>query len=68
MAMTVLRVAERERSLGDGQRIMTGHSINFEWMEDIHLEREISTRHTISKATVKGAVSSVFTIANDFDT
>ena len=34
----------------------------------VHLERETSTRHTISKATAKGAVSSVFTIANDFDT
>jgi len=34
----------------------------------VHLERESSTRHTISKATAKGAVSSVFTIANDFDT
>ena len=32
----------------------------------VHLERESSTRHTISKATAKGAVSSVFTIANDF--
>jgi len=34
----------------------------------VHLERESSKRHTISKATAKGAVSSVFTIANDFDT
>ena len=34
----------------------------------VHLERESSTRHTISKATAKGAVSSVFIIANDFDT
>lgn len=31
----------------------------------VHLEGESSTRHTISKATAKGAVSSVFTIAND---
>ncbi len=34
----------------------------------VHLEKESSTRHTISKATAKGAVSSVFTIANDFVT
>jgi hypothetical protein len=34
----------------------------------VHLERESSPRHTISKATAKGAVSSIFTIANDFDT
>jgi len=34
----------------------------------VHLERESSNRHTILKATAKGAVSSVFTIASDFDT
>jgi hypothetical protein len=32
----------------------------------VHLEKELSSRHTISKATAKGAVSSIFTIANDF--
>ena len=32
----------------------------------VHLEKELSPRHTISKATAKGAVSSIFTIANDF--
>lgn len=31
----------------------------------VHLEKESSTRHTISKATAKGAVSSIFTIVND---
>jgi hypothetical protein len=34
----------------------------------VHLERESSSRHSISKATAKGAVSSMFTIANDFNT
>lgn len=34
----------------------------------VHLERESSSRHSISKATAKGAVSSIFTIANDFST
>jgi hypothetical protein len=34
----------------------------------VHLEMESSPKHTISKSTAKGAVSSVFTIANDFDT
>ena len=34
----------------------------------VHLERESSSKYTISKATAKGAVSSVFTIANDFGT
>lgn len=32
----------------------------------VHLEKELSSRHTISKATAKGAVSSIFTITNDF--
>jgi len=31
----------------------------------VHLEKEESSRTTISKATAKGAVSSIFTIAND---
>lgn len=34
----------------------------------VHLEREETTKYTISKATAKGAVSFIFTIANDFDT
>jgi hypothetical protein len=34
----------------------------------VHLERESSSRYSISKATAKGAVSSIFTIANDFNT
>jgi hypothetical protein len=32
----------------------------------VHLSKEETKRHTISKSTAKGAVSSVFTIANDF--
>ncbi len=32
----------------------------------VHLEKEKSVRYTISKATAKGAVSSIFTISNDF--
>lgn len=32
----------------------------------VHLAAEDSSRHTISKATAKGAVSSIFTIVNDF--
>jgi hypothetical protein len=32
----------------------------------VHLSAEVTARHTISKATAKGAVSSIFTIANDF--
>jgi hypothetical protein len=32
----------------------------------VHLAKETEKKHTISKATAKGAVSSIFTIANDF--
>lgn len=32
----------------------------------VHIEKEKSSRYTISKATAKGTVASVFTIANDF--
>ena len=32
----------------------------------VHLELELDKRHTISKATAIGAVSSIFTIVNDF--
>lgn len=32
----------------------------------VHLEKESLPKHSISKATAKGAVSSIFTIANDF--
>jgi hypothetical protein len=34
----------------------------------VHLEKENSSKHSISKATAKGAVSSVFTIANELAT
>jgi hypothetical protein len=32
----------------------------------VHISKEETKQHTISKATAKGAVSSIFTIANDF--
>ena len=32
----------------------------------VHLSKEESPRYTISKATAKGAVASIFTISNDF--
>jgi len=32
----------------------------------VHLKNEETNRHTLSKATAKGAVSSIFTIAKDF--
>lgn len=33
----------------------------------VHLEKEVSARHTISKATALAAFASIFTIANDFE-
>jgi len=32
----------------------------------VHLENEKSSRYTVSKATAKGVISSIFTISNDF--
>jgi hypothetical protein len=32
----------------------------------VHLDNEETKRHTVSKATAKGAVASIFTIVNDF--
>jgi hypothetical protein len=32
----------------------------------VHLSKEETKRHTISKSAAKGAVASIFTIANDF--
>jgi hypothetical protein len=32
----------------------------------VHIAKETEKKHTITKATAKGAVSSIFTIANDF--
>ncbi len=37
-----------------------------EFRNIVHLEKEISAKEAISKSTAKGAVSSIFTIANDF--
>jgi hypothetical protein len=34
----------------------------------VHLERESSSKYSVSKATAKGAVAAVFTIANDLGT
>lgn len=33
----------------------------------VHLSKEEEKKHTISKATAKGSVSSIFTISNDFE-
>ncbi|GAG40581.1 unnamed protein product, partial [marine sediment metagenome] len=32
----------------------------------VHLQKENNSKITISKATAKGAVTSIFTLANDF--
>lgn len=33
----------------------------------VHIENEKAKKHTVSKATAKGAIASIFTIANDFE-
>ena len=37
-----------------------------EFRNIVHLEKETSSRYTISRSTAKGAVASIFIIANDF--
>jgi len=41
------------------------HSIR-DFRNLVHLDNEETERYTVSKATAKGAVASIFTIANDF--
>jgi hypothetical protein len=38
-----------------------------EFRNIVHLAKEESPRHTISRPTAKSAVASIFTIANDFE-
>jgi hypothetical protein len=37
-----------------------------EFRNFVHLSKESTKKHSITKAAAKGAVSSIFTIANDF--
>jgi len=59
-----IAVCEQKRLLKRGVSRLSDSIRNFRNL--VHISREETKRHTISKATAKGAVSSIFTIANDF--
>lgn len=59
-----IKTCEQERLLKSGISRLSDSVRHFRNL--VHLSNERTKRHTISKATAKGAVSSIFTIANDF--
>ena len=59
-----IAVCEQKRLLKRGVSRLSDSIRDFRNL--VHISREETKRHTISKATAKGAVSSIFTIANDF--
>ena len=59
-----IRTCEQNGLLKDSVSRLS-HSVR-QFRNLVHLSAEKTKKHTISKATAKGAVSSIFTIANDF--
>jgi hypothetical protein len=59
-----IKVCEQKRLLKSGISKLSDSVREFRNL--VHISEEKTKRHTISKATAKGAVSSIFTIANDF--
>ena len=59
-----IRTCEQHGLLKDSVSRLS-HSVR-QFRNLVHLSKEETKRHTISKSTAKGAVSSIFTIANDF--
>jgi len=59
-----IKTCEQERLLKDSVSRLS-HSVR-QFRNLVHLSAEKTKKHTISKPTAKGAVSSIFTIANDF--
>jgi len=59
-----IRTCESKKLLKSGIASLSDSLRHFRNL--VHLSKEETRRHTISKATAKGAVSSIFTIANDF--
>jgi len=59
-----IRTCEHHELLKDGVSRLS-HSVR-QFRNLVHLSAEETSKHTISKATAIGAVSSIFTIANDF--
>ncbi|MGH7493809.1 MAG: hypothetical protein ACREOO_15635 [bacterium] len=59
-----VKACEKGGFLKSGIRLLSDSVRHFRNL--VHLELEKSKKHTISKATATGAVSSIFTITNDF--
>jgi hypothetical protein len=59
-----IKTCEDKRLLKRGVLRLTDSVRDFRNL--VHLAKETAKKHTITKATAKGAVSSIFTIANDF--
>lgn len=60
-----ITICEEKHLLKSNIRSLTDSARQFRNI--VHLERELSTRETISKAAAKTAVSSIFTIVNDLE-
>lgn len=59
-----IKTCEQKGLLKSGISLLSNSVRHFRNL--VHLSKEETQRHMISKATAKGAVSSIFTIANDF--
>lgn len=59
-----IKICEQNRLLKSGISRLSDSARHFRNL--VHLSAEKTKTHTISKATAKGAVSSIFTIVNDF--
>ena len=59
-----IKTCEQNRLLKSGISRLSDSVRHFRNL--VHLSKESTKKHTISKATAKGTVSSIFTIANDF--
>jgi len=59
-----IQTCEQNKLLKSGTSHLSDSARHFRNI--VHLSKEVTKKHTISKATAKGAVSSIFTVANDF--
>jgi hypothetical protein len=59
-----IKTCEQNRLLKSGISRLSDSARHFRNL--VHLSKEETKKHTISKSTAKGAVASIFTIANDF--
>ena len=59
-----IQTCQQEKLLKDGISRLSDSARHFRNL--VHISKEKTKRHTISKSTAIGTVSSIFTIANDF--